>query len=91
MATFWAGKKWGTVHIPRVGQEVIVDFLEGDPDRPIVVGSVYNAGNMPPYTLPDNRTQSGLKSRSSLKGQRWKQRTSRALQPRSSSWPRILP
>jgi type VI secretion system secreted protein VgrG len=47
---------------------VIVDFLEGDPDRPIITGSVYNAEQMPPYTLPNNRTQSGVKSRSSLQG-----------------------
>ena len=57
------------IHIPRIGQEVLVDFLEGDPDRPIIVGSVYNAENMPPYTLPDNMTQSGIKSRSSSKGE----------------------
>lgn len=68
VATPWAGKQWGMIHIPRIGQEVVVDFLEGDPDQPIIVGSVYNAEQMPPYALPDNRTQSGLKSRSSLKG-----------------------
>ena len=56
------------IHIPRIGQEVIVDFLEGDPDQPIIVGSVYNAEMMPPYTLPANKTQSGIKSRSSLGG-----------------------
>src|SRR5947209_7121015 len=56
------------IHIPRIGQEVIVYFLEGDPDQPIIVGSVYNADQMPPYTLPDNKTQSGIKSRSSLQG-----------------------
>src|SRR5262249_39812223 len=54
VATLWAGKQWGMVHIPRVGQEVIVAFEEGDPDTPIIVGSVYNAADMPPYTLPDN-------------------------------------
>ncbi|HEX5127438.1 MAG TPA: type VI secretion system tip protein TssI/VgrG [Rhodocyclaceae bacterium] len=64
----WAGLTWGAMHIPRVGQEVIVDFLEGDPDQPIVTGRVYNAEKMPPYTLPDNKTQSGLKSRSSPNG-----------------------
>jgi type VI secretion system secreted protein VgrG len=68
VGTLWAGKQWGSIHIPRVGQEVIVAFEEGDPDRPIIVGSVYNADQMPPYKLPDNRTQSGLKTRSSLKG-----------------------
>lgn len=64
VASSWAGKRWGAVHIPRVGQEVVVSFLEGDPDRPLVIGSVYNADHMPPYALPDNRTQSGIKSRS---------------------------
>ena len=68
VATMWAGNQWGAVHIPRVGQEVVVDFLEGDPDRPIIVGSVYNAQQMPPYALPANRTQSGVKSRSSAQG-----------------------
>ena len=68
VATLWAGKQWGMIHIPRVGQEVIVAFEEGDPDRPIIVGSVYNAENMPPYTLPDNKTQSGYLSRSTLNG-----------------------
>jgi type VI secretion system secreted protein VgrG len=68
VGTPWAGKQWGMVHIPRIGQEVIVAFLEGDPDRPIIVGSVYNAEHMPPYELPANKTQSGIKSRSSLNG-----------------------
>lgn len=68
VGTVWAGKQWGVVHIPRIDQEVIVDFLEGDPDQPIIIGSVYNAREMPPYKLPDNKTQSGIKSRSSLKG-----------------------
>ena len=64
VASSWAGKNWGAVHIPRVGQEVVISFLEGDPDRPLIIGSVYNADNMPPYSLPDNKTQSGIKSRS---------------------------
>jgi type VI secretion system secreted protein VgrG len=68
VGTLWAGKQWGVIHIPRIGQEVIVDFLEGDPDQPIIVGSVYNAEMMPPYSLPENKTQSGVKSRSSLGG-----------------------
>ncbi len=60
----WAGQNWGAMHIPRLGQEVIVDFLEGDPDRPIITGRVYNQQQLPPYKLPDNATQSGVKSRS---------------------------
>jgi type VI secretion system secreted protein VgrG len=64
----WAGKQWGAAFWPRIGQEVIVGFVEGDPDRPIVVGTVYNGEQMPPYTLPDNKTQSGVKTRSTLKG-----------------------
>jgi type VI secretion system secreted protein VgrG len=68
VAQVWAGKQWGAIHIPRIGQEVIVDFLEGDPDQPIITGRVYNAEQMPPYTLPDNMTQSGLKSRSTKQG-----------------------
>ena len=68
VATSWAGRNWGAIRIPRIGHEVIVDFLEGDVDQPIVVGSVYNADMMPPYDLPENKTQSGVKSRSSLGG-----------------------
>jgi type VI secretion system secreted protein VgrG len=64
----WAGKNWGAIHIPRIGQEVIVSFLEGDPDRPIITGRVYNGDSMPPYTLPGNATQSGIKTRSSKGG-----------------------
>jgi type VI secretion system secreted protein VgrG len=68
VGSIWAGKQWGAIHIPRIGQEVIVAFEEGDPDRPIIIGSVYNADMMPPYTLPDNMTQSGIVSRSTLQG-----------------------
>lgn len=68
VCTLWAGKQWGTMWIPRVGQEVVVAFEEGDPDRPIIVGSVYNAEQMPPFPLPDNRTQSGLRTRSTPQG-----------------------
>ena len=68
VAQVWAGRQWGSIHIPRIGQEVIVEFLDGDPDRPIVTGRLYNADSMPPYALPDNKTQSGIKSRSSKGG-----------------------
>ncbi len=68
VAQVWAGDNWGAIHIPRMGQEVIVSFLEGDPDQPIITGRVYNGDNMPPYGLPDNQTQSGIKSRSSKGG-----------------------
>ncbi|HSU53808.1 MAG TPA: type VI secretion system tip protein TssI/VgrG [Candidatus Dormibacteraeota bacterium] len=68
VSQFWAGKEWGSIHIPRIGQEVIVEFLEGDPDSPIITGRVYNADQMPPYGLPGNKTQSGVKSRSSKGG-----------------------
>jgi len=60
----WAGGGFGGIQLPRVGDEVIVDFIGGFPDRPIVVGRVYNAGNMPPWELPGNATQSGFLSRS---------------------------
>jgi type VI secretion system secreted protein VgrG len=64
----WAGKKWGAIYLPRIGQEVIVEFLEGDPDRPIITGRVYNAETMPPYPLPAQQTKSTLKSNSSKGG-----------------------
>jgi type VI secretion system secreted protein VgrG len=64
----WAGKRWGAMFIPRIGQEVIVDFIEGDPDRPLITGRVYNAGAMPPYALPDDKTKSTIKSYSSKGG-----------------------
>jgi type VI secretion system secreted protein VgrG len=68
VAQMWSGKKWGWQFIPRVGQEVVVEFLEGDPDRPLVTGTVYNKDYQYPYTLPDDKTQSGVKSESTKKG-----------------------
>jgi len=64
VAQMWAGNKWGTLFLPRIGQEVIVHFLDGDPDRPVVIGALYNANNMPPYELPYKKTQSGIKTKS---------------------------
>ena len=64
----WAGTGWGAMHIPRIGQEVLVEFLNGDPDRPIVTGRVYNQNSPVPYELPPNQTQSGIKSRSTKGG-----------------------
>ncbi|MBV9834706.1 MAG: type VI secretion system tip protein VgrG [Alphaproteobacteria bacterium] len=67
-AQSWAGPQWGTVFTPRIGMEVVVEFLDGDPDRPLITGCVYNGDNMPPWTLPDNKTQSGIETRSSKGG-----------------------
>jgi type VI secretion system secreted protein VgrG len=58
----WAGKGWGGVSIPRIGQEVVVDYIEGDPDQPLVTGRVYNGDNMAPFGLPEAAVVSGLKS-----------------------------
>ncbi|MDQ6787627.1 MAG: type VI secretion system tip protein VgrG [Acidobacteriota bacterium] len=68
VAQTWASKKWGAMFIPRIGMEVIVHFLEGDPDQPIITGCVYNAETMPPYTLPDEKTKSTIKSNTSKDG-----------------------
>jgi type VI secretion system secreted protein VgrG len=68
VAQAWAGNRWGMVFIPRVGMEVIVQFLEGDPDQPIIVGAVYNSETMPPYALPDEKTKMTIKSDSSKGG-----------------------
>lgn len=64
----WAGSGWGALVIPRIGHEVIVDFLEGDPDRPIITGRVYHGTNRPPYALPDQKTKTTMKSSSSKGG-----------------------
>ena len=63
-----AGKGFGAISLPRIGEEVIIDFLEGDPDRPIIIGRVYHAENMPPFGLPDGKNVSGMKSNSTLGG-----------------------
>jgi type VI secretion system secreted protein VgrG len=68
VATIWAGKGWGIVNVPRIGHEVIVDFLEGDPDNPIIIGSVFNADHMPADELPKTKMVSGLKSNSTPGG-----------------------
>jgi type VI secretion system secreted protein VgrG len=68
VAQSWSGKRWGTMFIPRIGMEVVVEFLEGDPDRPLVTGCVYNSDTMPPYDLPANQTRSTMKSNSSKGG-----------------------
>ncbi|MGC1486080.1 MAG: type VI secretion system tip protein VgrG [Candidatus Acidiferrum sp.] len=64
----WAGKNWGAINIPRMGQEVIVEFLEGDPDRPLITGRVYNDEQMPPYKLADNQTRTTFLTRSTKGG-----------------------
>jgi type VI secretion system secreted protein VgrG len=68
VSQLFAGTNWGAIFIPRVGQEVIVDFLEGDPDRPLITGRVYNGVNKPPYELPANKTRSAIKTNSSKGG-----------------------
>jgi type VI secretion system secreted protein VgrG len=65
----WASKRFGAQFLPRVGDEVVVTFVDGDPDRPLITGSVYNGANQPPYVLPDNQTQSGIKTSSSKGGE----------------------
>lgn len=76
VAQVWAGKRWGATFIPRLGQEVVVSFLEGDPDRPLIIGSVYNGDQRPPYLgngldskHPDEKNISGIKTNSTLGGQ----------------------
>ncbi len=64
----WAGAGWGFSFIPRIGMEVVVGFIEGDPDRPVVTGAVYDGERVPPYALPDEKTRSTIKTESSLGG-----------------------
>jgi type VI secretion system secreted protein VgrG len=68
VAQNWAAKRWGFVFLPRIGQEVVVGFLEGDPDQPLVTGCVYNADQMPPYSLPDFKTMSVLRTNTTKGG-----------------------
>ena len=68
IAQMWAGPSWGSQHIPRIGHEVVVSFLDGDPDRPLITGSVYNGLNKPPFSLPAQKEVSGIKSRSTQNG-----------------------
>src|SRR3990172_8263092 len=68
VSQLWAGTGWGAMYIPRIGQEVIIDFLEGDPDCPIIIGRVYHGINKPPYELPGEKTKSTIKSDSSKGG-----------------------
>jgi type VI secretion system secreted protein VgrG len=68
VAQTWSGKQWGSFFLPRIGQEVVVTFLEGNPDRPLITGSVYNATQVVPYALPGEMTKSTIKSNSSKGG-----------------------
>jgi type VI secretion system secreted protein VgrG len=68
VAQGWAGKGWGAMFLPRIGMEVVVSFLEGDPDRPLITGCVYNSDSMPPYPLPGDQTRSTIKSNVSKGG-----------------------
>jgi len=68
VSSSWAGSNWGQISLPRIGQEVIVDFINGDPDYPIIIGRVYNADHMPPYDLPKYQEYSTIKSHSTKKG-----------------------
>jgi type VI secretion system secreted protein VgrG len=64
----WAGSGFGAMYIPRIGQEVLIDFINGDPDRPIVTSRLYNEDNMPAWELPKHKTQSGIQTRWSQGG-----------------------
>ena len=68
VAQSFAGPQYGMVFLPRIGHEVLVEFLDGNPDNPVIVGSLYNGTNLPPWPLPENKTQSGVRTKSTLKG-----------------------
>jgi type VI secretion system secreted protein VgrG len=68
VSQIWAGAGWGAMHIPRIDQEVVVDFLEGDPDKPLITGRIYHGTNTPPYKLPDEKTKSTLRSQTTPGG-----------------------
>ncbi|MBZ5710477.1 type VI secretion system Vgr family protein [Nannocystis pusilla] len=68
VSQMWAGNGWGAMFIPRIGHEVLIDFIEGDPDRPVITGRVYTGQNVPPYPLPEDKTKSTIKSESSRGG-----------------------
>jgi type VI secretion system secreted protein VgrG len=68
VSQLWAGNGWGAMFLPRIGHEVLIDFIEGDPDRPVITGRIYTGANQPPYPLPDKRTTSTIKSESSRGG-----------------------
>ena len=70
VADTWAGNGFGAIMVPRIGQEVLVEYMEGDPDRPVITGRVYNALNMPPWTLPGQKTLAGIQSREFKGGSR---------------------
>jgi type VI secretion system secreted protein VgrG len=69
VSQMWAGEGWGSMFIPRIGHEVVVSFEEGNPDKPLIVGSVYHGTNVPPYSLPANKTRSTIKSNTSAGGE----------------------
>jgi type VI secretion system secreted protein VgrG len=71
----WAGAGWGFVFLPRIGMEVVVSFLDGDPDHPVVVGTLYNGDNPPPYPLPAEKTKSVIKTQSTIGGQGYNELT----------------
>jgi type VI secretion system secreted protein VgrG len=87
VAQMWAGNKWGAMFIPRVGMEVVVDFLEGDPDKPLVTGCVYNGDNKPPWELPKKKiapVSGPIQPKAMAARTSWRSTTPRAMS--SSAW-----